>query len=191
VGGGFVSPAVTPDPVNMATPDPGIDTVQSSVSISILPGVENLTLTGTGNIFGTGNSGANVIIGNAGNNVIRGMTGADTLTGGGGTDTFSFIAYTGGMSTVTDFVQGVDSLEIFAAAFGGGLVAGGAATIVHAAAAGTASNAGTAGYFIVDNSGADAGTILWDRTGGSGSDAIAFAKLDGITSLLPSDFDIV
>jgi Ca2+-binding RTX toxin-like protein len=48
--------------------------------------VENLTLTGTGSVNGTGNSLANVITGNAGGNTLAGGAGNDTLAGGHGND---------------------------------------------------------------------------------------------------------
>jgi Ca2+-binding RTX toxin-like protein len=51
--------------------------------------VENLTLTGTGPISGTGNALANVITGNGGNNDLTGGDGADTLIGGLGNDTLN------------------------------------------------------------------------------------------------------
>jgi hypothetical protein len=47
------------------------------------------------------------------------------------------------------------------------------------------------GYFIFDNAGASIGTVYWDATGGSGADAVPFAVLQGVTSLLPSDFHLV
>ena len=53
-------------------------------------GVENLTLTGSAAINGTGNAAANVIIGNEGDNILTGKAGADTLTGNAGTDSFVF-----------------------------------------------------------------------------------------------------
>ena len=68
----------------------GSDTVQSSVNFTLGPDIENLTLTGSGNIKGTGNALANVIIGNSGNNVLVGDDGADALDGGAGDDTASY-----------------------------------------------------------------------------------------------------
>ena len=48
--------------------------------------IENLTLTGTAAINGTGNALDNVITGNDGNNVLTGLAGADTLFGAAGND---------------------------------------------------------------------------------------------------------
>src|SRR5262249_958261 len=50
--------------------------------------VENLTLTGTGDINGTGNVLANVITGNSGDNILDGGVGADKMIGGAGNDTY-------------------------------------------------------------------------------------------------------
>jgi Ca2+-binding RTX toxin-like protein len=173
-------------------PDGGTDTVVASVSHALANGIENLTLAdATGAINGTGNALDNVIVGNGGANVISGLAGADTLTGNGGADTFVFALPTEGTDTVTDFVSGMDALEISAQGFGGGLAAGSVVTLVTAVSAATASNAGIDGYFIFDNSGADIGTVFWDPTGGSGTDATAIAKLQNLTSLQQSDFQIV
>jgi trimeric autotransporter adhesin len=65
-----------------------IDTIFSSVGYTASANVENLTLTGTGAINGTGNNLANTITGNAAANVLNGGTGADTLIGGAGNDTY-------------------------------------------------------------------------------------------------------
>ncbi|WP_428659015.1 hypothetical protein [Reyranella sp.] len=67
----------------------GVDQIFSSVSYSLAGQyIENLTLTGSGNINATGNSLANRLTGNSGNNVLTGGTGADRMAGGGGNDTY-------------------------------------------------------------------------------------------------------
>lgn len=69
----------------------GTDTVEVAFSVDLgLPGyahIENLSLTGTGDLQGTGSSANNLITGNAGNNLLRGGAGTDTLLGGAGNDT--------------------------------------------------------------------------------------------------------
>jgi trimeric autotransporter adhesin len=64
----------------------GIDLVQSSVTFALAANVENLTLTGTAAINGTGNGLDNLIVGNAGANALAGGEGNDTLNGGAGND---------------------------------------------------------------------------------------------------------
>jgi trimeric autotransporter adhesin len=66
----------------------GTDTVQTALAYTLGDFVENLTLTGTGNVNGTGNTLANVLTGNAGNNTLDGDTGADTLVGLAGNDVY-------------------------------------------------------------------------------------------------------
>ncbi|WP_414472641.1 beta strand repeat-containing protein [Microvirga sp. M2] len=66
----------------------GTDTVYASISFTLGPHIENLILTGTRDLSGTGNDIANVITGNAGSNVLDGAAGADTLIGGLGDDVY-------------------------------------------------------------------------------------------------------
>jgi len=66
-----------------------IDTVNSSISYILTANVENLTLTGTAALNGTGNGLNNTLIGNEGDNTLNGGAGADKLIGGLGTDTLT------------------------------------------------------------------------------------------------------
>ena len=77
----------------------GIDTVRSSIGFTLGSNIENLVLTGSNAINGTGNALANALTGNSaanslsgsgGDDVLNGKLGADTLTGGSGRDTFVF-----------------------------------------------------------------------------------------------------
>lgn len=79
----------TDDSISEAV-DEGIDLVQAAFTYSIAPwaNVENLTLTGTAAIDGTGNDGKNVITGNANANKLDGGAGTDTLVGGTGDDSY-------------------------------------------------------------------------------------------------------
>lgn len=103
----------------------GIDTVQSTLGIYVLPvNVENLTLIGRG-LNGTGNSLANILVGNSGKNSLSGGdgddtlvggTGQDNLTGGAGRDSFKFALSTESAvktpDTITDFISGTDKVDL-------------------------------------------------------------------------------
>jgi Ca2+-binding RTX toxin-like protein len=70
--------------------DPGgVDLVLSAVTVTLNDYIENLTLTGTGGISGTGNALANTITGNGGANQLFGLGGADTLVGAASNDTLN------------------------------------------------------------------------------------------------------
>ncbi len=79
----------------------GIDRVTTSISYSLAGSeIENLTLSGTANLSGTGNAYGNSLTGNAGANSLFGGDGNDTLSGGEGAD--SLIGGLGNDSYVVD-----------------------------------------------------------------------------------------
>ncbi|UXE62776.1 MAG: S8 family serine peptidase [Woronichinia naegeliana WA131] len=63
------------------------DTLSASTTTTLPANVENLTLTGSSVINGTGNAGNNILTGNTANNTLNGGAGNDTLNGGAGNDT--------------------------------------------------------------------------------------------------------
>lgn len=78
----------------------GVDTVRSTVTYALGDNLENLTLLGSADIDGTGNSVSNIILGNDGANALIGGAGGDTLNGGAGADTMS-----GGLGNDTFYVD--------------------------------------------------------------------------------------
>jgi Ca2+-binding RTX toxin-like protein len=78
----------------------GIDRIESSVTLALSANIENLVLTGSAAIGGTGNSLANTIVGNAAINALAGGSGNDALDGGAGDDSLS-----GGSGNDTYFVD--------------------------------------------------------------------------------------
>lgn len=98
----------------------GTDRIDSKVSLTSLPAtVENLRLTGTADLTGTGNGLNNLLTGNGGNNSLRGLAGNDTLSGNDGNDTLD-----GGSGN--DSLSGGDGEDSFAGSSGADTMAGGA-----------------------------------------------------------------
>ena len=87
------------------------------------PTSSSMTLTGASRIFAgpvdtvmVGTTGNDALTGGAGNDALTGNGGSDTLTGGLGDDRFTFdsaASYSsGGFTTITDFGQGADTLDL-------------------------------------------------------------------------------
>ncbi|OWV45103.1 hypothetical protein CDZ97_06010 [Mameliella alba] len=79
-----------PDDIIIEEEDAGIDLVRSSVDFELRAfglSLENLTLTGTADLSGTGNGLDNVLTGNSGDNALNGAWGNDVIYGMAGDDT--------------------------------------------------------------------------------------------------------
>jgi serralysin len=76
----------------------GTDSVQSAIGYTLSANVENLEITGSSVVNGTGNASNNILIGNNAANILDGGAGNDTMTGGLGNDTYV-------IDVVTDVIQ--------------------------------------------------------------------------------------
>jgi uncharacterized delta-60 repeat protein len=186
----------------------GTDLVKSSVSFNFgvveRAQLENLTLTGTAAISGTGNAKANTLVGNgaanllngsggadvikgvAGNDTVVGRFGLDTLTGGLGADQFKFVKTGEGLDTVTDFsrTQG-DKLAFVSPNFGGLPTGTLAASAFVANLTGQASDLAHRFIFETDT------RLLWfDADGSGGTPGVDVAKLN-VAALVSTDIVIV
>jgi Ca2+-binding RTX toxin-like protein len=166
----------------------GTDKVYSSATFSLAGQyIENLTLTGSSNINGTGNSLNNTIYGNAGNNVLNGSSGRDTLTGAAGADHFLFDTKPGSsnLDRITDFSVPSDAIRlensIFTALGAPGTLAASAFRIGTAAADSTDR--------VIYNSAT--GALIYDANGSGAGGAVQFATLDDGLALTKWDFLIV
>jgi Ca2+-binding RTX toxin-like protein len=161
----------------------GHDRVIAAVSFNLYgQDIEDLTLTGTGALTGTGNALDNQIIGNDGANVLYGQggadlldggLGADKLMGGAGADTFRFSTALGGgnIDTITDFAPREDRIELDLTIFD---QAGAVGALVSSALR-IGAMATTAEHRIVYNP--TGGALLYDADGNGAGAAVQFAVL--------------
>ena len=107
----------------------GTDKIVSTMSRSLanLSAIEDLTLSGTTAIDGTGNASNNIIIGNGAANTILGAAGNDTIDGAGGNDTLrggdGIDTITGGLGN--DAIFGDGGNDILRAGDGNDTINGG------------------------------------------------------------------
>ncbi|MEP0324259.1 calcium-binding protein [Bauldia litoralis] len=167
----------------------GTDTVASSIAFTLGANVENLVLTGSAKINGTGNNLANTLVGNAGKNTLNGGGAADTISGGlgkdkllgkGGKDMFVFADALGPANAdkLKDFKHKKDKIlldqDIFAAV--GTKV--GKKEFVEGKKAGDKND-----HIIRDGK-----KVFYDADGKGGAKQVLFAKIDKEVDLDHKDF---
>jgi Ca2+-binding RTX toxin-like protein len=153
----------------------GIDLVRSRVTFTLATTgtafVENLTLTGTGNINGIGNNLANVILGNSGANALDGGGASDSLSGAGGVDSL-----TGGEGN--DTLDGGDGIDEMIGGVGNDLyvINDAAEVITEAANAGNDTVSSSVTYSIADKANLEnvilTGTGALTATGNAGNNGL-------------------
>jgi Ca2+-binding RTX toxin-like protein len=163
----------------------GTDTVRSSVTYVLGSNLENLVLTGSTAINGTGNGAANRLTGNGANNVLNGGAGSDTMTGGSGSDSFVFDKTLGASNVdrITDYNVAADTIRIDNAVFSG-LSAG--ALAGSAFVRNSTGNAADASDRIIYES--DTGKLYFDRDGTGSAAKVHFATISTGLSLTQADF---
>ena len=138
----------------------GIDTVQSDITWTLASNVENLTVIGTANINGTGNSLNNSLTGNSGANVLDGGIGNDTMSGGAGNDTY--VVNATGDTVVELTSEGIDLVQ-------SAVTYTLAAHVEHVTLTGTSAINGTGNALDNTLTGNNAANVL---TGGAGHDTL-------------------
>ena len=139
----------------------GSDLIQSLVTYTLGSEVENLTLTGSLAINGTGNALNNSLIGNPGNNVLDGGAGADAMSGGTGNDIY--VVDNAGDAVTESINAGTDTVQSSIAYTLG-------ANLENLMLAGTAAINGTGNTLNNSLVGNSAANVL---NGGTGADAMS------------------
>ena len=177
----------------------GIDTVYSSVTYTLTDHVENLILSGTKAINGTGNALDNLIIGNTGNNILKGGEGNDTLYGGLGNDTLyggagsdKFVFNTTlnaskNKDTIKDFNVLDDTIELENAIFEK-LTATGLLNFDNFVST-TDGKAKDSDDYIVYNK--KTGQLFYDADGNGKGAGVLFAVVENKADLTNADFTVI
>ncbi|MEH2072343.1 MAG: DVUA0089 family protein [Nostoc sp.] len=158
---------------------------------SIAGGSGNDNLNGAGgNDTITGGNGNDTLIGGTGNDLLVGGSGNDVLTGGDGADAYRFTAPSDRLDTINGFSgSGGDKIQISAAGFGGGLVAGSLTSDRFRSGAGITTANTTTQRFIYNTS---TGALFYDADGSLGGSApLQIAALSGSPALSNTNIAII
>ena len=142
---------------------------------------------GSGNDLLDGGDDNDTLVGGSGIDRIDGGKGIDQLTGNAGADTFVLNKLAIHQDNIIDFNPGVDLLEVSAASFGGGLVAG--ALDPTQFVANTTGVAGDANDRFIYNT--DTGELFYDTNGSGGGGSRLIATFANLAAITASDFTIV
>ncbi len=187
----------------------GVDHVRASISHTLQSNLENLTLTGSAAINGTGNSLNNILTGNTGANTLNGELGNDTLnggsgndklygglgndrlTGGAGSDLFVFNSTpnaTSNRDTITDFNVRDDTIQLENSVF---TALGSRTGILNATMFKTGTNnaAGDESDRIIYNQ--STGALFYDADGTGASAAVQIALIGNQANLTVADFVVI
>ena len=133
---------------------------------------DTITGSGSADILRSG-GGNDTINGSGGNDRIEGGNGADSLTGSSGNDTFVFNTALNAVDTITDFVTGVDKIELSSAIFGPLTAASPLSAANFVSGAGAVSADGN-DYVIFDTG---TGSLYFDADGNGAAARILIANL--------------
>jgi Ca2+-binding RTX toxin-like protein len=173
----------------------GTDSMFSSVSRTLEPYVNNLTLTGTdpingsGNVYPnrmTGNAAANALNGKGDNDTIDGKGGNDSLTGEAGLDAFVFttpLSSSGNVDRITDFTVADDTIRLENSVFAG-LSAG---ALPSSAFVNSTRALDSSDRVIYDRA---TGNLSHDPDGTGSAAAVLFAKINAGLVLSAADFQV-
>lgn len=166
----------------------GMDTVYSQISYILGGNLENLTLTTSQSINGTGNALNNTITGNNGNNILNGAGGSNILVGGLGKDIFQLTA-AGSFNTITDFTEGDDAIQINSGVYASLSTSGMLDAASFKSGAGLVAAEDANDFLIYDSS---TGILYYDEEGNTtgSAGAVQIASLTSGLNLTYSDFMI-
>ena len=137
--------------------------------------------------FLQGGGGRDTLSGEAGDDTLTGGLGRDTVTGGAGADTFVLMPGAANADRITDFTAAVDRLQLDAASFAAGLIAGPLAPAQFAA--NRSGQGGSADHrFIYET---DTGRLYFDADGNGAASRALIATLLGSPDLTAEDFLLV